>query len=168
MIFVAKRITGGGFFKTYYGADVARVNLVDFLTVVSVHQNESADSFLLALGGVVNVRTRFERTRVNSEISEFTYERIGNHLERKTRKRLFVVGLSYFFLVGIGVDTLNVVYVDRTGKIIYNSVEQVLNAPVFITRTAKNGIHLHGKGCFSYRALHFFGGKFARFEEFFH
>ena len=168
MVLVAKRIARRSFFKTYYRADVARVNLIDFFPVVSVHQYESADSFFLALGGIVYVGTGFERTRINSEISEFTYERIGNHLERKTCERFVVVGFSYFFLVGIGVDASYVIDVDGARKIIYDSVEQVLNASVFITRTAKNGVHLHRKSGFSDCRLHFFLRKFAGFEELLH
>ena len=44
----------------------------------------------------------------------------------------------------------------------------MLNASVFITRTAKNGVHLHREGGFSDRHLHLFLRKFAGFKEFLH
>ena len=56
VIFVAERVARRGVFKTYDSADISRINLIDFLSVVSVHKDESSHSFLLAFRSVVYIR----------------------------------------------------------------------------------------------------------------
>ena len=56
MIFIAERVARRGFFKSYDSADISGINLVDFLSVVSVHKKKSSDSFLFAFRSVVYVR----------------------------------------------------------------------------------------------------------------
>ncbi len=168
VLFVAKRIARRGVFKSYDGADIARVNFGNFGTRVSVHLYETTYPLLLAFRRVITVRTRFEYARICSEISKSAHERVGCDFKRKSREGLVVGGLSDFFFLGVGVDTDNVRYVDGGRKIVDNRVKEHLNALILIRRTAENGRALH---CDSRRAqtlADFFGGELHSFEELFH
>ena len=57
MFLVAEGVAGGGVLETYGSGDVAGVNLLDLLSLVGVHLQNSADSLLLALGGVIYIGT---------------------------------------------------------------------------------------------------------------
>ncbi|CDA12857.1 putative uncharacterized protein [Anaerotruncus sp. CAG:528] len=107
MIFIAKSIAGGGVFKTYSGSDITRINGFDIFSVVCVHLKNTADSFFIALNGVVNLRACIKSARINAEVANFTYKRVGGNLECKSRERLAVGRMTEFFLIRVGVYTLD-------------------------------------------------------------
>ena len=124
-----------------------------------MHQKKSSDSFLFALGAVVDVRAAGYMTGINSEKRELTYKGVGNDFESESRKRR-VVGSLAFFLFAFFVDAYDVGYVQRRGKIIDDSVEKVLNALVAVRRTAENGSNLHIYRSFTQSPLHLFDREF--------
>jgi hypothetical protein len=48
------------FFSPIDGSDVTGVEFFDFLAVIGVHQDDAADAFLNAFGGIDDKRTAFE------------------------------------------------------------------------------------------------------------
>ena len=146
--FYAERVARGGFFKSDERADFSGIHRVHFFSVVSVHTKDTRDTFFLALGGVINVRTGFKNAGVRAEEREFTYERVGHDFERESAERSVVRRFAGDG-VAVGIGSLYRADIERAGKIIHDSVQKVLNALVLIGRTAKNGSKFHGEGRFT-------------------
>ena len=91
---VAQRFAGGHVFQTHHGGDVACQHFLDFFAVVRVHLQNAADTFLLALDGVVDRIARLQDARVNAHEGQLTHERIAHQLECQRRELLFVVGFA--------------------------------------------------------------------------
>ncbi len=58
MLLITQGITGGGVLQTNSSSDIAGVDIVDILTVVGVHLQDTAHTLLLVLGGVVERKNR--------------------------------------------------------------------------------------------------------------
>ena len=136
MCFVAQRVTSRGVFQTNSSCDIAAVNLFDFLTVVRVHLQDTADTLFLALRGVEHVGTSIEHTGVNAEECQLTNIGVSHDLEGQGRERLRVAGRTMVFFTGIRVDTLDRRNIYRSRHIINDGIEQGLNALVAIGSTA--------------------------------
>ena len=54
MLFIAQGIAGAGVLQSYRRRDIARVAAFDILTVVRVHLQDSADTLIVVLVGVVH------------------------------------------------------------------------------------------------------------------
>ena len=139
MLLIAERIARRRVLETDDGADIARIDAVDILSLVRVHLDETPDALLLALGGVVAVRTRLEHAGISAEVCEGTDEGVGRDLERKACERLVVRSPSLLLFARVGVDALDVVDVERAGKEGDDGVEQELHALVLVGRTAEHG-----------------------------
>ena len=166
MFLVTQRVTGGGVFQTDSCSDIARVHDVDILTVVRVHLQNTADTFVLVFIGVIHGGTGFQRTRVHTEKRQFTDERVGSDLERQRRKGFIIRRIADFFLFGVRIDALNSGNIDRSGHIFDDRIEQFLNTFVTIGSTAANRNHVVCQGCFTDAAFDFFNGEFVTREVF--
>ena len=160
---VAKRVAGGGIFKTYERADVACVNLFDFGTVVRVHHEDTTDAFFLVLGGVKDVRTRLKSTRVATEERELADERVRHDLECKTGERRRIAGFALFDGNAVHERALDVRNVERGRHIVDDSVEQFLHALVLERTAAGHGIDLHFDREFADSLFDFFYGEVRAF-----
>ena len=58
MLLVADRVAGRHALEAHARGDVARVNLLDLLTLVGVHLQQTADPLRSLLGRVVDAATR--------------------------------------------------------------------------------------------------------------
>ena len=168
MFFVAERIARRGVFETYNGADIARIDFGNILSLVGVHLDETADSLLLFLRGVIHVGTGGQNAGVSAEIREGADKRVGRDLERKASERFVVRGFSDFLFLRIGVDALDVIDVERAGKEINDGVEQELNALVLIRRPAEHGNCFHFKAARTKSRNDFLFGEVSVFKIFFH
>ena len=145
MILIADRIAGRRDLETYGCRDIAGVHLLKLLALVRMHLQDTADTLLLVLGRVEHIGTGVHRTRVNAEVSKLTYEGVGHDLECKSRKRLLIRRLSRN-IVAVLVNTLDVRDVGRSGKILDNGIQKLLNALVAVCGTAQNGDDLRRDG----------------------
>ena len=74
--FVAESIAGSGIFQTYCCCNITGINHVDFLTMVGMHLQDTANTLSLTFGRVVNVRTGAESTGVHTERKQ-VYQQTG-------------------------------------------------------------------------------------------
>lgn len=74
MFFVAERVARRRVFKSDDGADVARVDLGNILSLIGVHLHEAPYSLLLFLRGVIHVGAGGKYARISAEIGEGSHE----------------------------------------------------------------------------------------------
>ena len=86
-----KGVPGGSVFQANGRGNIAGVNIIDLLTVIGIHPQQTADPFFLTRGRVQNIRPFFQITRINPEKSQRPDIRIGRHFKRQRRER-FIVG----------------------------------------------------------------------------
>src|SRR5690606_27095033 len=160
---VAQRFTGGDVFQTDHGGDVASQNFLDFGTVVGVHLQDAADTFLLGLDRVVHRFTGMQDTRVHAHESQLTDEGVGHELERECRELGVVVGRQADD-VAVVIGTFDGRDVDRRGQVIDDGVEHALNTLVLERGTAQHGLDFAGDGAQTQTQVDFGLGQFARFQ----
>ena len=70
-VLVTQGVAGGGVLQADSGSDIAGVDLLNVLSVVGVHLKDTAQTFLLALGGVVDTEDPvLYRTGIDPEEGE--------------------------------------------------------------------------------------------------
>src|SRR6202030_1423427 len=94
------------------GADIARVDFVDFLTLVGVHLQQAADALARAFRRVVNVTSGFQNAGINTDVSNMPDEWVGHDFEGQSRKRFAVSGAAQFGFLGVGIDALDRRHID--------------------------------------------------------
>lgn len=67
MLFIAERVTRRRVFEADGCSDITAVDALDFLTMVCMHLQDTADTLFLALRGVVHVGAAIEDTGVYAE-----------------------------------------------------------------------------------------------------
>ena len=112
--------------------------------MVRVHLQNAADTFLLALRRVEDIRAGRKRARVDAEERELSDVRIGHDLERERRKRAVVRRIAMILFSRIGVDALDRGDVDRRRHEVDDCVEHRLHATVAVRRAARHRRHLAG------------------------
>ena len=165
---IAQRVTGGGGFETHRRGDVARKDLFEILPVIRVHLQNTPESLVGILVGVVHRRTGLHRARVHAEEAELTDIGVGRDLERQRRERLFVRRVTLFFFLGIRVHALDSRNVRRRRHVVHNGVQQLLHALVAVRRTAGDRHHGVRQGGFADAFLDLVDRQFLTREVFFH
>ena len=135
MILITDGITGTGNLKAYCCSDIAGVNFVDLLSLVSVHLKDTANTLFLALGSIQNVGTGIHGTGVHTEECQLTYERVGHDLECQSCERLFVRRMTLDF-IAIHIGTLDRRDIGRSRHELDNCVQKSLNTFVSVCTTA--------------------------------
>ena len=163
MLLITDGITGSGELETNCCCDVTGVNLFQLCTLVRMHLQDTSYTFLLVLSSIEYIRTGIQRTGIYTEVSELTYERVSHDLECKCSERLFIRGLSLYFIT-VKVNTLNSRHIQRRRHILNNSIQELLNALISVSSTAtyRNGSALTGS--FSQSSLHLFNGRNFTFQ----
>ena len=72
-----------------------------------MHLKYSSYALRIALYRVIHRAARFDLARIDTEEAELSDEGVRRYLERESRKRLRVAGVTELFLVRLGVDTLD-------------------------------------------------------------
>ena len=167
-LFVAKRIACRRELQTDRRCDITGVNLFDLLTVVCVHLQNTSDSFLLALRGVVNVGTCCQGSGVNSEESEFADKRVSHDLERECRERSLIVSDSLYFFFGRRINTLDRRDIQRRRHIVNHAVKHHLYTLISVSRSAEHRYHAAADGLLSDYVFDFFYSELFSLEELHH
>ena len=89
-ILITEGITSSGVLKAYCSSDITTVYNLQFLTVICMHLENTADTLLLALGGIVHIRAGGKGTGVNSEECQLTNEWVSHNLECQCSKWLLI------------------------------------------------------------------------------
>ncbi len=144
LLLVAQRVAGGNALQADGRRDVTRVHFLDFLALVRVHLQQTADSLGALLGRVEHRRTGGQHARIHAEERELTDERVGHDLERERGERRVVFcrtldehGVRIVridFLVRVDADDGR--HVERRRQEIDDRVEQRLHALVLERRSA--------------------------------
>ena len=137
IVFITQRIARGSIFQAYDGGNVAGIYLIDFFSVVCVHLHDTAYTFALSFGGVVNVAAGFQRTGVHTHIRQFPYKRVGYNLKGQCGKRAVIVRFAFqldFRIIHI--RTFGRRNIQRRRHEVYNRIQQGLYTLVAIARAA--------------------------------
>ena len=129
MGFIADGLAREHFPQAYRSRDITGADLLDVLTLVGVHLQQSADALATALGGVVDARARSQHAGVDADEGEGTHEGIGHDLEDEGREGLLVFRLALHF-VAIGIDALDGRDVQGRRHVAHHRVEHGLDALV--------------------------------------
>ena len=85
---VAERVTSRGVLQPDHRVHVARRGGFHRVLLVGVHLEQLAQSFLLALGGIDDLRPGVDLARVHPHVGELAEERVRGDLERQRGERL--------------------------------------------------------------------------------
>ena len=147
VLLVTQRVTGGNVLEAHEGVDVAGLGCVYRVLLVSVHLEDLADAFLLALRGIEHVVARLDGAGIDAHEHELAIERVRRDLEHKGRERVVHGGLAVDLDGFIGRieadDGRNVL---RARQIVNNGIEHRLHALVLEGGTAEHRISLAGDG----------------------
>src|SRR5215210_1918490 len=120
---------------------LACVDLLALLPAVGVELQKPADALAPVLGRVHDVGAGPERAGVHPHVRQLADVRVGLDLEGERSQRAVLVGLEGD-LLAVGGDANDRRPVERAGQIIYDAVEQRLDALVLERRPAEDGGHL--------------------------
>ena len=90
LFLVAQRVAGRDALQADSRGDVTRVDFLDFLALVRVHLQQSADALGALLGRVVDGRARGEHAGIHAEERELPDERVSHDLECERGERRVV------------------------------------------------------------------------------
>ena len=136
MILVAERVAGGGVLDADHGGDVAGVDLLNVLTVVGVHLQDTTHTLVDALGAVQHSGALLQRTGVHTEVAQLAHIGVGSDLEGQSGEGCIVGSGTEILFLGLGVDAPDALLVQGAGHIVHDCVQQLLNALVLVGRTA--------------------------------
>ena len=133
--------------------------------LVGVHLEQLAQTLLLALGGVDDLRAGVDLARVHPDVGELAEERVGGHLEGQRGERLVDRRLA---------DDLDVLlarrvadggrHVQRRGQVVDDRVEHGLHALVLERAAAQHRVGRGVDGQLADRTLDLVDGEFLAAE----
>src|SRR3989344_4098876 len=134
------------------------------LALVSLQANNAGKAFSISRRGIVDIRSRFNTSRIHSEKRELANERVALKFKDECGKRLFVArvakrGLTCFYVRG-----LNGGHIKRRGQVINDGVEHKLYSFVFESRSGKDGKNLICDDRFSEGGFQHFKRRVLAFE----
>ena len=144
MLFIAERVARRRILETDGSSDITAVDAVDFLTVVRMHLQDTADALFLALRGVVHVRAAIEDAGVYAEECELADVRIRHDLECESGERLIVARRTMVLFARFRVDTSDRRNIRRSRHVIDDCIEERLDTLVAIGSTAGDRAELAG------------------------
>ena len=136
--------------------------------MVGVHQQDTAEPFALALGGIHDRLAGLQLAGVDPEEAQLADIGVAHDLEGQSREGRIVGGGADLGLIGLGIDALDGGNIQRGGHEIDDRVEQLLYAFVFVGSPACDGDHLHRARGLPDRRADLVRGDFFAFEICFH
>ena len=160
---VAECVAGGNILEAYSCGNVAGVSYIDFLTVVSMHQKDTAYAFFLVLGGVENVSALVHFAGIYAEVCQFANEWICHDLECQGCQRS-AVGYRAFFFFAVQGSTFNRRNIQRGREVIKDSIQKHLDTFVLVCGAAEYGEELACQYLFTDGSFDFFNGNVFAFQ----
>ena len=162
MLFVAERITGRGILQTDGRGDIAGIHNGQILSVVRVHEQNSAHPLALILVGVEDGLACLQTAGVHAEERQLANVGIRHDLEGQGGERRVVRRLARLVFLSLRVDAGNCFFVQRGRHILDNRIQQFLNALILVRGAAGDRNGLVGDGRLAQRgADHLFGDVLA-------
>ena len=107
-------------------------------------------------------------TGVNTEVCQLTNERVGSDLEGQSCKGSVVGRRTGLLFLSLGIHALDVRDIGRSGHIVNDSIQQLLDTTVLVGRTADNGNQRVSDGLLADRSLQLGTGDLLALEVLFH
>ncbi len=167
MLFITDSITCCCQLKAYCGGNIARINLIEFLSLICMHLKNTTYTLLFALCSIQYIRTRVHGTRVHTEECEFSHKWVCHNFKCQCRERLIIRRMS-LNLIAIHINTLDCWDIGRSWHIFQNCIKQFLNASISIGRTTAYRNSCTLTSSFPQSSFHCFCGRFFAFQIFHH
>lgn len=167
MIYIAEGIAGGDILEADCCSDIAGVSAVDFLTMVCMHLKDTANAFFLSFCGVQNVGALVHDTGVYTEECQFTNEWVSHDLECERCHWCAVRCFAGDFLAVKG-GTFDRRNIQRRWQVVQDSIEQHLDAFVFVCGTAEYREQFAVQYLLTEGSFDFFQSQFLAVQVFFH
>ena len=106
MLLVTEGIASTGGLETNSCCNISGVNLIQLLSLVCMHLQNTSNTLFLTLGRVQNIGTGIHGTGVHTEECQLTYERVSHNLKCQSGERLIIRGVS-LDLIAIHINTLD-------------------------------------------------------------
>ena len=130
MVLVTECVTRAYILETNTGTNITSFNAIHWLLLVGVHLEESANTLLFARTSIIDIRTSFHLTGVNTEEHQSTYIWVCCNLKCKCRSRFIFAWLAIFLFAGSWIFTDNIRCVQWRRQECADIVKQSLNALV--------------------------------------
>ena len=167
-LFIAERIARARIFQANGSCDITSIDFFDFRSMVGVHAQDTADTFSLAFGRVVDVGASRQFTGVDTEESQAANIGVGCDLEGKGSKGSIIAGRTSCFFARFRIHALDVSHIGRSRHVSNDGIQKGLHAFVLIGRTAGDREHLAGTGHLTDGGIDFIFRKVFAFKVFFH
>ena len=158
MLLITDGITGGSCLESNGSGDITGVNLVKLVSLVGMHLKDTANTLFFILCCIQYIGTGVHCTGIHTEECQFTNERVGHDLERKSRERLVVGGVTHD-LVAIHVNAFDGRDVKGRRHELDHSIQKLLNALVSVSSTAAYRDRLAFAGSLTENLFQFFNGR---------
>ena len=132
-----------------------------------MHLHQTAETLFLVLRGVQHVASCLRGTRVHTEVSQLTDERIAHDLECQCGERLFVRSVT-LCLSAIFQRSLDGRNIQRGRQVVHNGIQHHLHAFVLVRRSAQNREEVTGADCDAQHALDLFNRRLFAFQHHHH
>ena len=146
IVFVANRVAGSDILHAHARADIASVNLGDFLTLVGMHLQQTSDALAALASAVVHRVAGLQVTRVHTDKRQLADIWVGHDLERQRRERGVVVCVALYFRARVRILSNHRRNIQRRRQIIDDRIEQRLHTLVLEGRSADDREDLHFQG----------------------
>ena len=146
LVLRAEGITRAYILKSYARAYITREDSFYRVLVVGVHLEDTTNTFFLTRTRVIYIRTGVQFTRINAEVAETSYIRIGSDLECQCTKRLVIVRLANELVTAVRTGTEDLRRIHRRRQVCTNGIKHRLYTFVLERRTTNNREHLHREG----------------------
>ena len=133
-----------------------------------MHLQDTAQALALTLGRVEHRRTGADRTRVDAEEGQTAYIRVGHDLECQRGERSLVGRRTLVLFLGVRVDALDRGDIGRRGHIVYDCVQQQLDALVAVSSTTQDRDDLYIADALAQRSLDLIHGDLLALEVLHH
>ena len=90
MLLIAESITGSSQLKSNGCCDISGVYLIQLCTLIGMHLQDTANTLLLTLGRVQNVRTGIHGSGIYTEECQLTNKGVSHDLEGQSGERLVI------------------------------------------------------------------------------
>ena len=165
--FITQSIPSTNIFKAYTCTNITSTDYFNRVLFVGVHLEQTRNAFFLTRTRVVDIRTCFNFTRINTEESQTTYIWVSCDLKRQSRCFFIITWFTILFSSRIRICTYYVLCIKWRRQESTNIIKQCLNSFVLKRRSAKHRNYSHLNCCITKSSQYFFFSNSRRIIEIF-
>ena len=143
--FVTQCITSMYILETYASTNITSTDNFYRILLVWVHLEQTGYALLLPWTGIINIRTRFNFSWINTEESQTTDIRVSSNLKCQSRCFFIIIRLTIFLQTSIRISSYDIRSIQRRRQECTNIVKQSLYTFVLEWRSTqhRNNSHLY-------------------------